>query len=180
MKKMTLALVFTLAAGTAAVDAGVVYEIEATDHQQSPPTTENLQMATDGKNIAMDIPPGENSGGGKAIFKGDARQMVIVNNDTQSYMVIDKAAVDGIATQVSDVMKQMDEVLKNLPQEQQDAIKKAQADGGMGGMPTTGAIPRVETELRKTGERGDQGGYPCVKYEVLLDGKRIRELWVTD
>ncbi|MEJ2085973.1 MAG: hypothetical protein P8Y44_09890 [Acidobacteriota bacterium] len=179
MKNPTLALLLALAAGTAAVEAGVVYDIEVTDHQQSPPTTEGLQMVTDGKNIAMDIPPQQDSGSGKAIFKGDEQEMVIVNDDTQSYMVIDKAAVDGIATQLNDVMKQMDEMLKNLPQEQQDAIKKAQA-GGMGSTPGAGAAPPLKAEVKRTDERGDQGGYPCVKYEVLLDGKKIRELWVTD
>jgi len=179
MKKSTFALVLTLAAGTTAVEAGVVYEIEVTDHQQSPPTTEGLQMVTDGKNIAMDIPPQQDGGGGKAIFKGDEREMVVVNAETQSYMVIDKAAVDGIATQMNDVMKQMDEMLKNLPQEQQDAIKKARA-GGVGGMPGAGTEPRTKAEVKNTGERADQAGYPCERYEVLLDGKKIRELWVTE
>ena len=179
MKKSTFALVFALAAGSTAVEAGVVYEIEVTDHQQSPPMIEGMQMVTDGKNIAMDIPPQESVGGGKAIFKGDERQMVVVNDETQSYMVIDKAAVDGMAAQISGIMQQMEEMLENLPQEQQDAIKKAQA-GGLGGEPGAGAAPNPKAEVKQTGERGDQGGYPCVKYEVLLDGQKIRELWVTD
>ena len=76
-------------------------------------------------------------------------------------------------------MKQMEEMLKNLPQEQQDAIKAARAEG-MGGMPGPAAMPQIETEIKNTGERGNKEGYPCVKYEVLLGGNKIRELWVTD
>lgn len=35
-------------------------------------------------------------------------------------------------------------------------------------------------EVKKTSERGTHQGYPCVKYEVFLDGKKRQELWVTE
>ena len=74
-------------------------------------------------------------------------------------------------------MSQMQEALKNVPEDKRAMIERMMKQK----MPTTEmAPPRPESELRKTGERGDQNGYPCVKYELLRDGKKIRELWVTD
>jgi len=179
MQKLTFALALVLAAWTPAVEAGVVYEIEVKDHEQSPPKTEETQVASDGKNISMDIAPGEDGSRGKMIFRGDRREMVVVDDDNQTYTVIDKAAVDAISGQVSDAMKQVDEMLKNLPKEQQDAIKRAQASG-MGGMPGLGATAPPKREVRITGERDSKNGYPCVKYEELRDERKVRELWVTD
>ena len=40
------------------------------------------------------------------------------------------------------------------------------------------AIPQMK--LVNTGEKANKMGYPCVKYEVYLDGKKIREIWTTD
>lgn len=178
MKKLILSQLLVLAAASTAW-AGVVYEIEVTDHEQSPPKTDDMQVTAEGKNIAMEIPPSEDGSGGKTIYRGDRREMVVVNDAEQSYFVIDKAVVAGIADQVSDTMKQMEEMYKNLPKEQQDAIKAARASG-MEGMPGPAAIPRMEKEIKNTGERGNQRGYPCVKYEVLSDGRKIREIWITD
>ena len=48
----------------------------------------------------------------------------------------------------------------------------------MGGM--AGGAQRAAPEVRNTGERATKNGYPCVKYEVVQDGRKIRELWVTD
>jgi hypothetical protein len=48
-------------------------------------------------------------------------------------------------------------------------------------MPTA-SMPteRPESELKETGEQGNKNGYPCVKYEVFREGRKIQELWVTD
>ena len=47
-------------------------------------------------------------------------------------------------------------------------------------MPQIEKVDRPKTELRKTGEQAEHNGYPCVRYEVVRDGRAIRELWVTD
>ena len=176
MKSAITALSLVLIAGPAV--AGVVFEVETKDHEQSPPKTDELQMIADGKNISMDIQPSERGGkGGKVIFrgdKGDGGEVVVVDDDGKSYFVMDRAAMAAIGGQVSAAMKQVDEMLKNLPKEQQDAIRKAR--GGM--MP--GPPKRESAELRKTSDTGDKNGYPCVKYEVLRGGRKVRELWVTD
>ena len=164
-----------LAAGPAL--AGVVYEIEVKDHEQSPPKTSSLEMAAEGKNLKMDILPGESGRGrGEMIFRGDRREVVVVDDDDRSYHVMDEATMQQIAGQVAGVMGQMQEALKNVPESERRKIEEMMKQR----MPQQQAPSRPTIELRKIGERGTHNGYPCVKYEVYRGGAKIRELWVTD
>ena len=47
-------------------------------------------------------------------------------------------------------------------------------------MPFGGPPSRPKTEVRRTGERANKGGYPAVKFEVLRGTAKVRELWTTD
>ena len=181
MKK--LATFAILLAACTVARAGVVYEIEVLDHEQDTPRSDSTQVEIDGHRLAMEILPSSEDEGrreGKMVFRGDRREVVVVDDDTKSYYVMDEAAVASIGNQVSEIMSQMDEMIKNLPKEQQEAIKRAQEQGvAMPGMP--GQMPtRSKPELRKIGDTATKQGYPCVKYEVWQDDRRIRELWVTD
>ncbi len=164
--------------------AGVVYEIETKDHEHSPPMTETTEVAVEGPRIYMSVAPGRKGGQGKMIFRGDRGdngEVIVTDDDDKSYYVMDDATVEALAGQVGAAMGAMQEALKNLPKEQRDAIEKAMKEGGMpGGMGSIGGPKRSAPEVRKTGERATHAGYPCVKYEVVRDGRKIRELWVTD
>lgn len=175
MKKILgLLLITGLAAG--ALAAGVVYEIEVTDHGQSPPRTEDSRMSAEGKNLKMGVSAGERGGAaGEMIFRGDRREMVIVDHDDESYTVIDEQAIESVAGQVGAMMAQMQEALKNVPEGQRAAVEEMMKKR----MPQE-APARPRREVRRTGEHGDKAGYPCVKYEVLRDGRVVQELWVTD
>lgn len=162
---------------------GVVFEIETTDHEQSPPKTSEMQIAVEGKDVVADIlSGGDGNGRGKMIFRGDRGdngEVVVVDDDNKTYYVMDDAAIQAMAGQVGAAAGMMEEALKNLTKEQREAIEKAQKQAGAGTMP--GAMkPRSKPEVKRTGERGDKQGYPCVKYEVFQDGKKIREIWTTD
>ncbi len=164
-----------LAAGPAL--AGVVYEIEVKDHEQSPPKTESIEAAVEGKNLKMGIAPGSDGGRGDMIFRGDRREMVVIDHEDKSFHVIDEATMQQIAGQVSQAMSQMQEMLKSVPEEQRAMVEKMMKQR----MPAEAQTPeRPTSELRKTGDTGDKAGYPCVKYDVLRDGRKVRELWVTD
>ena len=179
MKTKTF-VAFPIAAALALTPAlaGVVYEIEVTNHEQAPPRTESMEAAVEGKNLKMEVLPGESDRGrGEMIFRGDRREMVVVDHDDKSYLVMDQESLDRIAGQVAGAMSQMQEALKNVPADQRRAIEEMMKQR----MPSAAQTPqRPRSELKKTGERGTHAGYPCVKYEVLRDGKKIRELWVTD
>lgn len=176
MKKLRIFLALVaLIAGPAA--AGVVYEIEVTDHQQSPPQSESIQVAVEGANLKIGIASGGRGKQGEMIFRGDRHEMVVVDHDDKSYHVMDKEALGRIAGQVKSAMSQMQKALENVPEEQRAMIERMMKQR----MPKEAApIQRPRSEVKKTSERDTKNGYPCVRYEVLRGGTKIRELWVTD
>ncbi len=171
-------LLFLLALLLAApLSAGVVYEIEVKDHEQSPPKTESIQAAVEGRHLKMGIASGGKGAQGEMIFRGDRREMVVVDHENRTYHKIDSAAIGQIAGQLSEAERMMQEALKNVPEDKRAMIEQMMKQK----LPNAQAAPqRVKSELKKTSERADKNGYPCVKYEVLRGGRKIRELWVTD
>ncbi|MFQ5527638.1 MAG: DUF4412 domain-containing protein [Thermoanaerobaculia bacterium] len=174
MKKLSILLSLT-ALMAVPVSAGVVYEIEVTDHEQSPPKSESIEAAVDGRNLKMGIASGGRGAQGEMIFHGDRREMVVVDHEDRSYHVMDEEAIGKIAGQVSGAMAQMQEALKNVPEDRRAMVEQMMKQR----MPQRQA-ERPKSELKKTGEKGTKNGYPCVKYEVYRDGRKIREMWVTD
>ena len=158
--------------------AGVVFEIEVTDHEQSPPKSEDIQAAVEGRHLKMGIASKGRGAQGEMIYRGDRREMVVVDHENRTYFVMDEEAIRQLAGVVNDAMSQMEEALKNVPEDKRAMIEQMMKER----MPAAPAAQpkRPESELKKTGERADHNGYPCVKYEVLRDGRKIRELWVTD
>jgi len=178
MKRYTLLACLLLVALPSA--AGVVYEIEVKDHEQSPPKTESMEASIEGRNLKMEIASSDWSdrgGRGDMVFRGDRREMVVVYHDDKTYFVLDEETMKALAAQVNEAMSMMDQALANVPEDKRAMVEKMMKDK----MPQAQAAPeRPKSELKKTGERATHSGYPCVKYEVLLDGRKIRELWVTD
>jgi hypothetical protein len=161
---------------------GVVYEIEVTDHEQSPPRVEGMKISVEGPNLKMDMPSDEGGGRGEMIFRGDRGEngeMVLVDHDEQGYYVMDDASMRAIAGQMGAAMGAMEEALKNVPEAQREAMEKMMRERGGAGAPGP-MQPPAKPEVRGTGERGTKEGYSCVKYEVFQDGEKIREIWTTD
>ncbi len=156
--------------------AGVVYEIETTDHEQSPPKTETMEAMVEGMNLKMGVTSGRKGAQGDMIYRGDRREMVVVDHEDRSYTVMDQETLKQVAGQVSQAMSQLQEALKNVPEGQREMVEKMMKER----MPAQAAPQRPKSELKKTGERAEKNGYPCVKYDVLRGGKKLRELWVTD
>ena len=173
---------------------GVVFEIEVKDHEQSPPKTSEMEVVIEGRNIAIPVSSSDGqSGRGKMIFRGDRGEngeVVVVDDDKKTFYVMDDETVRALSGMVAatqtNANKMIEEALKNMPKEQQEAIRQAQQQaissekaamaGGMAGA----MKPRSKPEVKRTGERGEKQGYPCVKYEVFQDGRKIREIWTTD
>ena len=180
MKKLALALLLALLASP--LYAGVVYEIEVKDHEQSPPKTESIQAAVEGRHLKMGIASRGKGAQGEMIFRGDRREVVVIDHESRSYHQIDAAAVEQLAGQVSgqlsEAERMMQEALKNVPEDKRAMVEQMMKQK----LPQAAPPPsqRAKSELKKTSERGEKSGYPCVKYEVFRGDKKIRELWVTD
>jgi hypothetical protein len=157
--------------------AGVLFEIETQDHEQNPPQTHTSRMAVEGRRLTMDIAPGQTGQrGGAVVFRGDRREMAIVNHDDKSYFVIDPATIKQLAGQVNQAMSQMQEALKNVPENQRAMMEQLMKDR----MPAQKPTRRSPPEVRRLDQTAEVYGYPCRLYEVRRDGRKIRDLWVTD
>ena len=77
--------------------AGVVYQIEVTDHQHSPPSSETIETAVEGHFLKVQTMNGGDGGNGEMIFNGDNREMVFVDHDKKTYSVIDEQTMKELA-----------------------------------------------------------------------------------
>ena len=154
--------------------AGVVFDVVATDTRSS--KTFDTEVLVEGDNLKMAIAPGTREGrNGEMIYQGAQRSMILVNHEEKTFMTIDEEAIKAITSQLGQAMSQMEHALKDVPEEQRAMVEKM-----MKGKLPTATPKRQASELRSTGERATHNGYPCVKYEVLRGGTKLRELWVTD
>ncbi|MEM1322965.1 MAG: hypothetical protein AAGG75_22055 [Bacteroidota bacterium] len=110
------------------------------------------------------------------VFKGDNKEMIAIDHEKKSYMVINGEMIAQMKGAMSGFQKEMEEVYKNMPPEAQEQMKKAQKEGGMNfGM---GGMAPKEIKAVNSGEKGTQAGYSCVRYDILEDGQKKREIWI--
>ena len=173
---MEMKRVFAVAAVllfSAVASAGVVYEIELTDAEKNLASgsefsvQDNLLKMTGGE-------AGDNFDG-EMIFRGDRREMVVVNHKEKSYLVMDEATMKELAETMNQAMAAMEQALAAVPEGQRAKFEQMMKSK----MPDMGTA-REPSELRKTGDADTIRGYPCVRYEIWRGGVRTRELWVTD
>jgi hypothetical protein len=163
---------------------GVVFEIEVTNHNQSAPNTETMKAQIQDGNLNMDVLPDAKTGRGAFIFnrkKGKNGEMTLVDHDRKEYYVIDDAFIESMVGNINTSKNMMEEAMKGLTKEQRDMIAKAQKQSGnkIPGMPGMNT-PLPTPVTKNTGIRDNKEGYPCVKFETFLEGKKIRETWTTD
>lgn len=169
------ALVLGLLAGPAV--AGVVFEVETTDHTQGEPRSEVIEIRAEGKNLTMEIPAQGEGSPDAMIYRGVQREMVVLEHQKKTYMLIDEEAVRALAGEVSSALSQIEEAMANIPEKQRAMMEQLLKER----MPSpTTEQEKPTVELRKTGKKAEKQGYPCVEYEVWREGQKLRELWVTD
>lgn len=173
MNRRALILVTALMLGSSAF-AGVVYEVEVTDHTEDPATVSASRVSVEGDLVKMDVTSGGTDIAGEMIFRGDRKEMVVVNNEDKTYFVLDEEQMKALAAQISQAMSAMEQALAAVPEGQRAKMEEMMKQR----MPMQ-MEPREPAELKKTGDSDTVGGYPCVRYEVWRGGIRERELWVT-
>jgi len=173
MKRVSVVLCAVLMATPAF--AGVVYEVETTDHLSSPARVFDAEMTVEGQSLKMGVATGDEDSNSEMIFRGDRREMIIIDHDKHSYFVMDEAALKELAAKLNEVTAMMEQAMANVPESQRAMVEKMMK----GRMPQQ-AEPREASELRKTGDRDTINHYPCVRYELWRGGLRVSELWVTD
>ena len=161
---------------TAPAFGGVVFEVETTDHTGSDPQASLAKVWADGDLLKASIASSGQTEDGEMIYRGEKREMIVVNHGEQTYFVIDDAMIQAIGGQLSQAMQQMQEALKDVPPEQRAMVEQMMKKN----MPQMDEPAKSKTEMKKTSDRAKKNGYACTRYEVFENGKKVRDVWVTD
>ncbi len=155
--------------------AGVVFEFELVDATDPEAGPDLINTSVEGENIRMDVkgPRGANA---DMIFRGDRHEMLAVDHDSSTYVLIDDATIEQISSQLGQLEAQIQEMLKDVPPEQRAAVEQMMKQR----MPGASAAPEPVTEIRSTGKSGDKNGYASREFELYRDGRREKSFWVTD
>ncbi|MEO1082814.1 MAG: hypothetical protein AAFY88_01090 [Acidobacteriota bacterium] len=160
----------------APISAGVVYEIEVKDHRRSPPRAQTLEVAVEGRFLKMDLASRERDEPDSLIFRGTRPEMILIDHDGQSFMTVEQETVDRVGRHAGDAERQVQEALQSVPQSRRAAVEQALERS----LEQSKPAPRPEREVKATGERTLKNGYSCEKFEVYVEDRKIRELWVAD
>ncbi len=156
--------------------AGVVFEVETRDFGYSPPINEMSTLYADGVSLKLETNRVPSSASEAMIFRGDRREMVVVDHARQSYLVIDRQFAANMLGQLQQAAGQMQGMLDSLPADQRARVgqfaNSAQAPGQLPARP--------KLQLRNTGQRQQIYGYPCVLMAVTRQGRKVRDVWVTN
>ena len=162
------------------VDAGMLITVENRSLDGTGPKLVVSRIAIDGKRIRIDHEEPNKSGRGSVIYRGDQKQMIVLDHRGNSFQIMTKASMQAVNQQMQTVMKQMEAKMAQLPPEQRKLMEqmmrhqKAQAAN-----PAAQPKPPAPV-VRKTATRKIIKGYPTTQYEVYQNGARVREMWVAD
>jgi hypothetical protein len=154
--------------------AGAIFDLVVKDAAGD--ATDRHSMIIDGSLLRMDT---QLSGGEprvSVIFRADREEMLVLDHPRREAMVIDKATIEQIASQMSQARAQMEQALASVPEGQREMMEKMMASRMKGMM----SEPEPPAEVRKTSDTGTTNGYAWTRYEVLQEGSKIREFLVAD
>lgn len=180
MKSIILG-VFALGASLSLLNAGVVYEIETTDHEQSPPKVESIQMAAEGRHLKMGIGSGRSSnqqssniyrgrnsgrGGGPSgtmYYDDENKKLVMVDGnegfsiDQDSFSNSPMGAPKSPSTGGAAPPGIPAGIWNMLPDDKKAEIRKQMQQSGHGGLPpgnSNGQPAQVKERIVDTGKTG--------------------------
>lgn len=180
MSRISIVLL-VLSIGARPVGAGVVFEIETKDHRSQPAQTDAIRMAVEGRSLTIDIAPSQASRrGGAMLYRGDRREMTVVDHQRKSFFVMDARTMQQLGGQINAAMSQArgltEQALQGLSSEQRAMLERTMKDR----MPAQQPTHKPQTTVRRLDQSAQVYGYPCQLYEVRRDGRKIRDLWVTE
>ena len=148
--------------------AGAVLQAETKEYHVDPPAIGTTKMFVDGALLRIEIKSVSSDEDGLVIYRGDRNEMIMADNERLEYYIIDQQTMNRMAGQVSDAMKQMEEMLGSLPPEQRAMAEQMMKQQ----MPGLQPAQEAPSTLRKMGESDTINGYDCEFYEVLKQGRK--------
>lgn len=153
--------------------AGVILITEIKALDVTPPEITIGKIYIEGRKMRMQTDMSGKGDTSTMIFRGDLDLIWIINEGKKSYIEMDKKTMDAMGQQMSLAMKQMEERMAQMPPEQRKMMENMMK----------GRVPQAhkyaKTTVKKRGKRDKINGYRCRWYDVLRDGRRIREMCVS-
>lgn len=173
MKIRNTAISFALAACCPSVHAGAVLELVTTEYTQDPPIIGTVQISTEGRESRIEITSVTSNESGGMIYRSGKKEMIAMDHAAREYYIIDQATMDRMAAQVRAAMEQTEAALESMSPEDralaeqmiQRSLEDAEEDAGH--------------ELVASGKRDKIAGFECEYYDVLQEGRKIRDLCMT-
>ena len=175
MKFFRPLLLLTLLSPTALL-AGVVFEVETKSFHSGKAQVDTSEMLVEGKKLKMAVSGETESTGNAMIYRGDKKEMMMIDHGRKTYSVIDEATIRNLASQLGQINQQMEKALAQVPESQRAMVKEMMEKQ----MPAAVQRDAPVIDIRKTGETSSVNGYPSEKFEVYRDDRKVSELWVTD
>lgn len=166
VKIITVSLLVMFAAINSYAD--VVFVID--QKEMSPESMNQINGKVKSNNLRMDFIDNGTKMEGSMIYLGDKKEIIIVNHDDKSYMIMDEATMNSLANQMEQAMNQMEQAMKDMPPDQREKIKEMMKSK----MPGMGGGEYVEPVLKEVGT-GEVNGIKCTKYDVYKGDERVRQ-----
>lgn len=154
----------------ALVTSGVEIEVTAIDHQaeNAAPQPSRIRVAPN----RLRIDPAEGSQGGQemtTIFRRERNDFLVVDHADEAFVLMDQTGIDQLVAQVKATMKQIDEQMASLPDEQRQLMLRAMMEEEQ---------RAADTRLVRTDQEAEKGGFPCTLFEVRVRDELVRQVWV--
>lgn len=168
--------VLVLALGAAMPSfADSILEFQTTEFGGGQPIVGTVQVSTSGSDTRLEIISVSSGEAGGMIYRGDKKEMIILDHAQGNYMMIDQQQINAMASQVSEAMSQMQEALAAMPPEQR-ALAEQMMQQRFPAQPPK----RSPSTINDLGSHGEVAGIACRNYEVIRDGRKVREICVSD
>jgi hypothetical protein len=147
--------------------------VAAIDHQagKAEPRSSRIRVAPD--RLRIDPAEGAVDDGGEeemtTIFRRERNDFLVVDHSDEAFVLMDQNGIDQLVSQLKATMKQLDEQMASLPDEQRQMMLRAMMEEEQ---------RAADTRLVRTEQTAEKGGFPCVLYEVRVRDELIRQVWV--
>jgi Domain of unknown function (DUF4412) len=170
MKSLAFAGALCVLTGTAHAADGILI-VQKTTIGTDAPQTNRVQI--DAKRMRAEA-TGPTGGKQVVVFDGVKQVMMLIDDAKKTYTEMTRADIDALGAQMSGMMAQLQEQMKNMPPEQRAQMEAMMKGRGM-------AIPGMapKTQYRKTGT-GTVGKWTCDKYEAYSGETKVSEICTVD
>lgn len=152
--------------------ADVIFTIEHRDNGLEEKSETKVYIKD--KMLRMDFMEDEGTPESTMLYNSSKREMVIIDHEDRSYVVMDRESIKKMSEQINQAMAQFEQALKDVPPEQREMMKRMMKDQ----MPGMGDPAVARPELKRSGST-TVNGYKCDLYDVYANNKKIMQHCIT-